>query len=304
MLLATTMVFVACAGSDIEPKTDELKEDQLNIYLLNSSDDALVEVAVKVDKSTTQSQVADVLHALGEGVDEENLHGTLPEKNMVENFEVVGDKVVLHVTESYLAMDEVLRLISRSSLIKSLTAIDGVAAIDFYINGTPLLDSNGKIYGPFYPEDIVTAGSDAMDALQTAVAFLYFPNESGEGLVKVSRTIGFNADEGLETKLIEELKHIPQGMALVSPIPEGAVVKSISVNDGICYIDFNEAFRSNHYGGSTGELMTAYSIVNTLTELPNISRVQFLIEGEKSADYKGHLDFSQLFAYNLELIEK
>lgn len=54
-------------------------------------------------------------------------------------------------------------------------------------------------------------------------------------------------------------------------------------------------FVVKHTGGSVGEWFTIYSIVNSLTELDNIKKVQFLIEGEKQQDFKGHMDFSKPF---------
>jgi len=41
----------------------------------------------------------------------------------------------------------------------------------------------------------------------------------------------------------------------------------------------SKEFVENHIGGSTAELMTINSIVASLTELPGIDKVQFLIEG-------------------------
>jgi len=49
-------------------------------------------------------------------------------------------------------------------------------------------------------------------------------------------------------------------------------------------------------------VLTIYSIVNSLTEINSVKKVQFLIDGEKISDCKGHLDFSKPFERNEALI--
>jgi len=54
----------------------------------------------------------------------------------------------------------------------------------------------------------------------------------------------------------------------------------MNLEDGLCTVDLSKDFVDNHSGGSAGELMTLGSIVNTLTEFPEIDRVQILVEGQ------------------------
>lgn len=301
--MVLVVLFTACSGAEA-PIAESIVSDQLNIYLVNSTSDRLVEVGVEVDTTSLESQLADVLKTLSFGDENEGLLPTLPDASMVESIEVNGSRVIIHVTRDFLAMDEVDLLICRSSLIKSITAIDGLESIEFYSEGLPLKDDKGKVYGAFYQDDVVTYSNTANSMAQERPVTLYYPDHQGDQLIKVTKSIVLTAGEAVEASLIEELMTVPPASDFSSPIPEGTVLKNIKVIDGICYVDFNESFRSNHYGGSTGERMTVYSIVNTLTELSNVSRVQFLIEGEKTSSFKGHLDFSQLFEYNIELISK
>ena len=47
---------------------------------------------------------------------------------------------------------------------------------------------------------------------------------------------------------------------------------------------------------------TVYSIVDSLTELDSVNKVQFLIEGEKINSKKDGIDFSKLFSRNEAMI--
>lgn len=294
------MTLTACeSGSNDQSLSATTIEEGLNIYLLNGSSDALVEVGIQVDKSSLSSQIDTVIKNLIIGDTTHGLLGTIPEENMVEGYEILENGLRIYVTDEFSQMDQVTYLICRSSIIKSITSIEGIAYVEFYEDRLPMKDDFGKVYGAFYPDDIITVSNTSNSVAKVQLVILYYPDEQGEYLEKTEREIELYSGESIEKRLIEEL--MMSDVTHISPLPEGTIVKNVHVTNGICYIDFNEAFRSNHYGGSTGEVMTVFSIVNTLTELSDISRVQFLIEGEKTEFFKGHLDFSELFEFNIEL---
>ncbi|MBR1443360.1 MAG: GerMN domain-containing protein, partial [Firmicutes bacterium] len=65
--------------------------------------------------------------------------------------------------------------------------------------------------------------------------------------------------------------------------------------EGICYVDLSSEFISKQAGSHNTDEMTIYSIVDSLTELENVKKVQFLIEGEKVNDLNGRVDLSKPF---------
>lgn len=120
---------------------------------------------------------------------------------------------------------------------------------------------------------------------------LYYPDAQATGLIVENRTVDVTEDEIIEA-MFTELATPPSG--LEEPLPQGTTLLSASVStDGIATIDLSQEFRENFAGGSAGEQMTLYSIVNTLTTLPNIDSVQFLIAGDKHPGILGHIDTSE-----------
>ena len=297
------MFMSACqSGTNDQDLNRTTTEESLNIFLLNGSSDALIEVGIQVDKTSLSSQIDDVITNLISGDTANGYYGTIPMEDMMEGYELLENGLRIYVTNDFSQMNQVSYLICRSSIIKSITSIEGISYIEFYEDRLPMKDDWGKVYGAFYPEDIITVSNTTNAVAQVKSVILYYPDEQGNFLYKIEREIDLYSGESIEKRLIEELM-LSEG-DYNSPLPEGTIVKNVHVTSGICYVDLNEAFRTNHYGGSTGELMTVYSIVNTLTELPNVSRVQFLIEGEKADFFKGHLDFSELFEFKIELISQ
>ena len=130
---------------------------------------------------------------------------------------------------------------------------------------------------------------------------LYFPNSNASGLIPADRSVIVSDQEVIKAILIE-LATPPPG--LEKPLPPGTTLKSATVKDDVATIDLSIEFQKNFSGGSTGEQMTMYSIVNTLTTLPNIHRVQFLLDGKKLDGILGHLDTSVPLKRNDSLILK
>ncbi len=133
---------------------------------------------------------------------------------------------------------------------------------------------------------------------------LYFSNRQTGKMTAEKRQVGRAAVlESAEKTIINELIRGPSEETNTGIIPEGTKLLSVKKDNRTVIVDFSKEFENNHPGGSTAEMLTIYSIVNSLTELKEVERVQFLIEGEKKAQYKGHYRFDAPFERNISLVE-
>jgi hypothetical protein len=74
-------------------------------------------------------------------------------------------------------------------------------------------------------------------------------------------------------------------------VPEGTRLKGVEIKGKTAFIDLSGDATERHKGGSSGEIMTVYSIVNTVTlNFPEIDKVQILINGRKEKTLAGHID--------------
>ena len=119
---------------------------------------------------------------------------------------------------------------------------------------------------------------------------LYFSDSQAMYLVPEKRKIP--QTPSLVRQAVIELIKGPENSASYPTIPEGTQVNEVYIADDIAYIDLSEEIFKNHPGGSSGELMTVYSIVNTLTEIPPVRGVQILVEGNETKSLVGHIDIS------------
>jgi len=126
--------------------------------------------------------------------------------------------------------------------------------------------------------------------IKEAEVTLYFSDENAQFLVPESRRIPLT---DYPAKLaVEELIKGPENSRLYPTVPQATKVNGLYVSDRIAYIDLSSEVIQNHPGGSTGELLTIYSIVMTLTSFPDIDKVQLLVDGNSGETLVGHVDTS------------
>ena len=119
---------------------------------------------------------------------------------------------------------------------------------------------------------------------------LYFSDSQAMYLIPEKRKIP--QIPSLARQAVNELIKGPENSNFYPTIPEGTQVNEVYIADDIVYIDLSEEIFENHPGGSSGELMTVYSIVNTLTEISPIKGVQILVGGNEKNSLVGHIDIS------------
>jgi len=108
---------------------------------------------------------------------------------------------------------------------------------------------------------------------------LFYPQKHYDILKEEVRIVNLE-NKKLETVVIEELLKGTQKSEFRNIIPNGVKVLSVYLQDDIAYVNFNKALIKEDLDESE-EAFIIYSIVNSLTKIENIDKVQILIEGEK-----------------------
>lgn len=137
----------------------------------------------------------------------------------------------------------------------------------------------------------------------TKTVKIYFADSQAQQLVQEERII--KTDSTIESikGIISELIKGPTKSDSNAIIPEEARLIDVKVNDQVATLDFSIEFIDKHPGGSAGETLTIYGIVDSLTEIPGIVGVRFLIEHEQRDSLAGHYDLKETFERNEELIQ-
>lgn len=133
---------------------------------------------------------------------------------------------------------------------------------------------------------------------------LYYTAPEGTFLVPETAEIpGCDEDRDCIRSLLGELI---QGSQVNLPVlPKETRVLNVEIENDLVRIDFSRHLADFHPGGSLSELLSIYSIANSLSEnFPYIRQVQLLIEGEIRSTLKGHARIDQPiyadFSFNSE----
>jgi spore germination protein GerM len=136
------------------------------------------------------------------------------------------------------------------------------------------------------------------------VVDLYYADPESDGLKAEQRSISpvSSLRESIANTL-HELIRGPRGN-LINAIPENTKLENVRIeDDGVVWVDFSAHLSSAHPGGSSAEIMTVYSIVNTiLINFKEVEKVRIVIEGATVDTLAGHIDCTQPFVADRGLI--
>ena len=180
--------------------------------------------------------------------------------------------------------------LSPAAVAKTLCSLDFISGVNILVDGLPALGIDGTPIGLIMKSDIMDDEGNSV-ASKTTVT-LYFGDTMGEGLVSERRNVEIPSSGTVEKAIVDELIKGPQTEGNISVIPQGVKVLSVETKNRVCFVNLSKEFIDKVSGGSSGEILTVYSIVNSLTELDTVSSVQLLIEGEKK-DTLSHIAINE-----------
>lgn len=148
------------------------------------------------------------------------------------------------------------------------------------------------------------AQAAAEDPARRISVRLYFEAKDRDGLLPEERDIAFSPDLGLQIRtVVEELAKGPTG-ELTATLPAGTRVLEVFVQaHGVACVSLSGEVAAGLPGGSRAELLTVYSIVNTIvTNFPGVSRVQLVVNDQLTSSLGGHVDLSRALPPDMTLV--
>jgi len=131
---------------------------------------------------------------------------------------------------------------------------------------------------------------------------VYFPNNDATKLVAVDKTVKVAGTTKYKAAM-DALMEGTDDSKLTTVIPKQAKLLGVTVNGDTAKVDFDKGLIKHFNGGSTGEEFLVGSIVNTLTDFPEIKKVQITIDGRNVETLKGHMDVSKPLSRMDELLK-
>ena len=270
------------------------------IEYLNKDRTGIVKVDYEPTEADAEGLIGEFLKVLSSDSEEVGYRKPIPNDVEVVNYSLDGALLTIWFDEDYNNMSEVDEVLCRAAIVRTMTQIPGVDCVTFYVGNTPLTDQRGMLVGTMYADSFVENPGEQINSIQNTTLTLYFSNEEGNALQKESRKVHYSSNISTEKLVMEQLLAGPEASGMRSAIPAGTKLVSASVVDGVCYVSLDENFRNQDY--TVNEAIVIYSIVDSLSELPSVNKVQISINGDTSGVYRVDFRLSDMYDRNLDYV--
>jgi len=297
MVLIAALCVVAIYFFDAEKTEAPAVVNQgIKIYYIDSETNNIKSENVNVEGSGEKEIIENAFNALKSKPVSEALVSVVPGDINFINCHIEDGTVKINLSNNYHELDKKTELYCRSVIIKTITGLEFADKAEIYVAGKPLMTTNGTPIGAISEEDFITTYSIVAEPTTSVkVIRLYFASDDYSTFNTEDRKIEINRNQAIEKYVVEEVIKGPSGEGSISVIPVETKVRNVMTQDKVCYVDLSAEFVSKQSDDSNKAFFAIYTIVNSLTRLDDIEKVQFLIEGEKQPEYKGLTEFSQPF---------
>lgn len=271
------------------------------IYYVSTDKNSITAVDYEYKSHDINDQIEEAVDKLSEEPDDIDYITTIPSGVEVGRFELSDGALNLYLVGDYDSLDIYTEILVRAAIVKTLTQLEEVKNVSFYVNNRPLIDSSGEAVGAMTADTFIEDFGQETDSLLSTELTLYFASADGMSLVEENRLVYYSSNVAVEKVVMEQLLKGPDTDGLLLPLPEGTKINSISVSEnGVCIVNLDGTFETAMAGIT--ENVTLYSIVDSLTKLDNIKQVQILVNGSTPHLSNVDVDLSAPVSRNEEII--
>lgn len=299
LVLMYLVSFSGCQESkdDIQSEV-ALESGEYTIYYLNDDRTKMYSYVYKSDTDSDKKLIEELIKELEKG-DYEGGVSPVIDKEMIINSTRLDSKGLLNVDFSmgYKSLSGIDELMFRAAVVKTLCQLETVNCIEFTVNGQPLMLKDGnviiadniddlpeaKIVGIMNDYDFVNNIGSVENIIQKDIIELYYANADGTKLESSYVSIEYDATMSLEELVVRQLIEGPVTEGCYPSLNGYIKINKISVKDRICYVDLSEEFFV--LPDKVSKEVAVYSIVNSLVELNEVSKVQLSIDGNLFTEY-------------------
>ena len=228
-------------------------------------------------ETDTAPRLAEALiNELLKGPADETLKSTLPPGTTLLALEIDGDQARVDLSPSYESLSGVALTLADSAVAMTLSQVPEVSSVQITVRGRELAYRERQVLN--IRELLLTPEEDVVSTVE---ALLYYLNQEGR-LTAAEQTLDLYEGDTQVSAVARALEEKPEGWDLYSPLPEGFQVKSVWLEEDICYLNLSSALLE---GLAEEALHTALlALESSLRSLDAVEEVRFLVDGEFRRD--------------------
>lgn len=292
LVFALAVTLIGCG------KEPEKKQSGISVYHINKAETKLVSEEYKSDEKDTINILFDLLEQLS---DKEDSLSAIPDNVTVNGVGITDGIATVDFGENYNEMSAQREVLCRAGVVLTLSQVPSVEYVAFTINDQPYQKSDGNLAGAMKASDFVADLGGGDNDFAKADFILYFANEDGTMLKEYKLSDAQYGEKTKEQFIIEQLIKGPEEKGYIATLSPNLELISVVTANNICYVDFAQNFNTEL--SKVSNQLVIYSIVNSLSELNDIHKVQISINGDSEVKYHADISLSEPFIRNLDLIE-
>ncbi len=296
--ISTVAIVIIAIISGIVIRRDMgMLRTECELYFMNEAGTSIASEVREIKHSDPNRLPGNVIIQLLKGPENSKLNRLINRNTKLLGLDNVGGKIVVDFSRDFLDKDSARNMQAVYSVVKSLCSIDNVYEVKVTVEGSAIQTSDGGGLGYLSSEDI-NLPTDP-NTIEVNDITLYFRTKDSDKLHKTVRSVKVADQQPLEYYIVSGLIKGPEEKGSVAVLSKDTELLSVDTEGDICFVNMNSNFIEKN-AGEKGKY-AIYSIVNSLTELDNINRVQFLIEGKKVHKF-GDMDIFGIYERNREII--
>lgn len=303
ILLACLSTVLAAVFLSACTKKTNVNKGEPYIYCLNSDRTGLIKIDYEITRKDSLKAVEAMLKELKKPAQSIDYTPPIPKGVEINKYKLEGQILSLDFNSEYSNIPPLEEKLVRAAVVESLIKIKGVNALWITIDGEDLCNSDGKPAGFLNDDDFVQNTGSSVSSYQKGTLTLYFANAAGDKLVPQQIDVRYSSNMSREKLIVEKLmKGPPKKNNLRPTVNPNVSLLGVTIKDGICYVNFDDEFLTGQV--DVKPEVTIYSIVDSLAEGTNASKVQITINGEKNVTYMDTIDLTRPLKKNMKWVEK
>jgi germination protein M len=278
----------------------EKKENEYEVFYLNSDVTKLVSADVKLEHTEGEALLRDLLAELQTQPKDAGMRQTIPSEVEVLDVTESSYQITVDFSKEYRDLEPIEEILTRAAIVKTLLENTDYLYVVFTVNGVPLVTNSGVTVGSMSLDSFVENPGQQISSSQVTTLTLYFSNADGTALVPETREVHYSSNTSLDKLVMEQLLEGPKESSSLATIPTGTKLITVSVVDGVCYVNLDETFSNQNQ--EISEQVVLYSIVDSLTELSNIDKVQISINGDTKGKVRYTYELSTMYEEDLSMV--
>ena len=303
LLSLLLLLFILCAAASCGRQSGQEvpAEGEYLVYYLDKSGTELYPVAHRsgIPEGSQEELIADLLNCFLHVPNDTDAISAPGDETEYLGFRLDGTLLYVYFDAQYGELRKERLMLCSAALTRTLCQVPGVEHVGIYSGDQMLRSREGTPLGPFAANDFIDSISNVNNYGTTELS-LFFADATGKMLVPETRTVTYRADTPLEELVVEQLLSGPRAPGSRPVFADGTRLLSLSVNDNICYLNFNREFLTAIPDEDPN--VTIYALVNSLAELDSVQRVQIAVDGSQTVMLRDAVSLDTLFEENPDLI--